>query len=444
MMHWQRGSLVFASVVALAACSDALPTGPGEDDARFRSPNTMRGIHGEFSRLAEEIPGFGGIYYAADGRMHVVVARGTTTPAAVRRALSTRAAIGLTVLAKVGASAEQIVVQEGDYDYLELSRWHEQARPVLGMEGVVFTDVDETQNRLRIGVMAAASLDAVRATLANAGVPAEAVAYEVTEPIVPLAGNTLRQRVQPLAGGLQLVFPNPMPGFVSLCTLGFNVLREEPGPSRPYFMTNSHCSRERGVVDETPYHQQPVAVLDPDYLIGFEVVDPPFFTDPLFCPYAPSGFVCRFSDAALARYVPRRTTVRFGSIYRTARFGTTSPGSIEFGSGDPRFFSIVEEVPFPLVGEVLDKVGRTTGWTRGPVVGTCIDTGVSGTNIAMLCQDFVQAAIAGGDSGSPVFQQIGDGRNARLYGILWGGGGALYVFSAMENIHFELGEFRTH
>jgi hypothetical protein len=62
----------------------------------------------------------------------------------------------------------------------------------------------------------------------------------------------------------------------------------------------------------------------------------------------------------------------------------------------------------------------------------------------MLCQDFVNAGLAGGDSGSPVFQQQGDSKDAKLYGIVWGGGGPLYVFSAMENIHFELGEFRTH
>jgi hypothetical protein len=95
------------------------------------------------------------------------------------------------------------------------------------------------------------------------------------------------------------------------------------------------------------------------------------------------------------------------------------------------------------VGELLDKVGRTTGWTRGAVLATCVDVGVSGARIAMLCQDFVEAAVAGGDSGSPVFQQVGD-KDATLYGILWGGAGSLYVFSAMENIREELTEFRTH
>ena len=176
-------------------------------------------------------------------------------------------------------------------------------------------------------------------------------------------------------------------------------------------------------------------------LIAHEVVDLPFFVDG--CPYAPFGFVCRYSDAAIARYETARTPVKFGAIYRTEFPGINGAiGSIEIADG-PKWFTIVDEALFPLGGEILDKVGRTTGWTRGPVVGTCIDTGVSGTNIAMLCQDFVGAAVGGGDSGSPVFEAITD-TDARLYGILWGGAGSQFVFSAMDNIHFEFGAFQTH
>jgi hypothetical protein len=336
-----------------------------------------------------------------------------------------------------------MVVHQGEYDFGQLSRWYSQMRPVLGMDGVVFTDIDEAQNRLKIGVEADASVEQIQLALNQLEVPGEAVSIVVTEPIVAFKGKTLVERVQPFGGGIQLLFPNPMPGFVSVCTLGFNILLDAPGRSQHHFVTNSHCTFNRGVVDNTPYYQQPVAPLDPKQLIAIEVVDPPFFVTG--CPYAPFGFVCRWSDAAIARYLTARTPVKLGAIYRTAFFGTgASAGSIEIDRNNPKFFSITNEVPFPLGGEILDKVGRTTGWTRGPVVSTCVDTGVSGTNIAMLCQDFVEAAVGGGDSGSPVFQQVEDSKNATLYGILWGGGGPVYVFSAMENIHFELGDFETH
>lgn len=437
-----RSAVVLASACGLAACSDAIPTAPNESPEETLARSAYRGLDGEFTRLAEEIPGFGGMYYGADGRLNVVVAPNATSAASVTRALAGRAG-GLSILAKVSGASEQMVTQQGDYDFAQLSRWYGEIRSVLSTEGVVFTDIDEARNRLRIGILADASEAQVRQALAQFDVPAEAIEIEVTEPIVPLDKGTLRERVQPFAGGLQLVFPNPMPGFVSLCTLGFNILREAPGRSVDYFVTNSHCTETRGVVDNTPYYQQPVAVLDPQQLIAHEVFDPPFFSGPF--PICYTGYVCRYSDAAIARYVTKRTPVKFGAIYRTQSYGFGGPsGSLVIGGDHPDFFTIKDEEPFPMLGEVLDKMGRTTGWTRGPVIGTCLDVGVSGTNIAMLCQDYVNAGVAGGDSGSPVFQQQGDSKDAKLYGILWGGSGNLYVFSAMENIRFELGEFRTH
>lgn len=444
MRQWKLTSFALAGTVAVAGCSDALPTDPGPA-ASQAPPNALRGLNAEFTRLASEIPGFGGMYYDRDGNLNVYVAGNRTNRAALRSALASRVRGELSISAHMSSASNEMIVREADYDFDQLGRWYEQMRPVLGHEGVVFTDIDESQNRLKIGVEAGAPVDQIQTALAQFSVPAEAVTFEVTEPIVPLKGTNLQERVQPFAGGIQLVFPNPMPGFVSLCTLGFNILLNEPGRSQPYFVTNSHCTLDRGVVDNTPYYQQPVAFLDPQQLIGFEVVDPPFFTDPLLCPYAVSGYVCRISDAAIARYETSATPVRFGTIYRTSYFGTgTDAGSVDITTSGPKFFGIVDEIPFPLGGEMLDKVGRTTGWTRGPVIATCVDTGVSGTNIAMICQDFVGAAVGGGDSGSPVFQQIGDSKYANLYGILWGGGGDLYVFSAMENIHIELGAFQTH
>jgi hypothetical protein len=440
MKRWKLSSLVLAGAISLAACSDALPTEPDDPEVDRASPSELRGLNAEFTRLAEEIPGFGGMFYGDDGRINVYVAGENVDGASVTRALTNKLRGEFRVLAKVAPAADEMVVHQGAYDFAQLSRWYTEMRPVLGMGGVVSTDIDETRNRLWIGVTAGTPIDEVQTALDRFGVPREAVSIDVTEPVVPLL--TLRERVQPFGGGLQLVFPNPMPGFVSLCTLGFNIQRAEPGSSENYFVTNSHCTLNRGTVESTPYYQQRVAVLDPEQLIGIEVEDPPFLA-PQLCPYTAAGYVCRYSDAAVARYETTRTPVRFGSIYRTASFGTGgAAGSLEI-TGDPDFFAISDERPFPLGGELLDKVGRTTGWTRGPVAATCVDVGVSGTNIAMLCQDFVQAGVAGGDSGSPVFQQVGD-KYATLYGILWGGAGSLYVFSAMENIRLELTEFRTH
>jgi hypothetical protein len=107
-------------------------------------------------------------------------------------------------------------------------------------------------------------------------------------------------------------------------------------------------------------------------------------------------------------------------------------------------FSITAEGS-AVVGDVVNKIGRTTGWTQGAVSATCVNTGVSGSNIVQLCQTFVDAGVGGGDSGSDVFAQTGTS-SATLLGILWGGNssGTLFVYSPITNIEQELGPLTTH
>jgi hypothetical protein len=73
-----------------------------------------------------------------------------------------------------------------------------------------------------------------------------------------------------------------------------------------------------------------------------------------------------------------------------------------------------------------------------------VNTGVSGSNIVLLCQNFVNAGVGGGDSGSDVFR-VGGGHNVTLLGILWGGNGAgtLFVYSPMSGVERELGAVTT-
>jgi hypothetical protein len=94
------------------------------------------------------------------------------------------------------------------------------------------------------------------------------------------------------------------------------------------------------------------------------------------------------------------------------------------------------------VGQTVNKVGRTTGWTQGLVTNTCVNTGVSGSNIVQLCQTFVSAGVGGGDSGSPVFRGTS---SVTLVGILWGGNssGTQFVYSPIANIEQELGALTT-
>jgi hypothetical protein len=170
-------------------------------------------------------------------------------------------------------------------------------------------------------------------------------------------------------------------------------------------------------------------------LIGNETADPKFFTNKTnkICPIS---YKCRYSDSAFDQ-LASGVTADLGFIARPDTVG----GSLTIAGS---FRVVSEATSNATVGETLNKVGRTTGWSQGPVTRSCVHTGVSGSNIALLCQDFVRASVAGGDSGSPVFK-ITDTNDVQLYGILWGGGGSDFVYSPMANIQRvgELGPLTT-
>ena len=303
----------------------------------------------------------------------------------------------------------------------DLEAQHQRLLPLFQLAGVVFTDADQTRGRLVVGVLDRGVEGLVRASLAVLGVASGSVDVVETEAIVPVA--TLRDKVRPVVGGLQIRFS----GY--LCSLGFSATRD----GVLGYVTASHCSDKQGSVDGTQYYQPLNQVADE--FIGTEIADPAFFRNANGCP---RGRKCRYTDA---NFSDGDDSVLFtlGTIAKT-----TGPnnGSLEIDGG----FAIIAEVA-GTVGETVNKVGRTTGWTQGPITRTCVNTGVSGTNIVLLCQDFVEDSVqivAAGDSGSPVFR-IDAGDRVTLLGGLWGGNssGTLFVYSQIARIEQELGDLTT-
>ena len=294
---------------------------------------------------------------------------------------------------------------------------HERLLPVFEVAGVVFTDVDESTGRLKVGVLHRDVEGLVRERLPAMGILSQLVDVVETEPIVQL--TTLRDKVRPAVGGLQIRFNN------YVCTLGFPAVRDGVWG----FVTNNHCSSKQGSVDGTNYYQPLNQIADE--FIGVETVDPPYFRGPT----CPRGKQCRYSDSIFVRGA---TGVIFdrGKIAKTGGFNT---GSLTI---DSEF--IISDVGSAPNGATVNKVGRTTGWTQGIVTSKCANVGVQGTNIVNLCQDMVENKTAkivdGGDSGSQVFQ-TSDGVYAKLVGLLWGGNanGTLFVYSPFENVQQELG-----
>jgi len=397
-----------AAVFLAAACTDQNePTSP-IDEPDLSSPSVQQGVPGDPNALARGVRGFGGFFFDAQGRPTAYLRHAAERPNA-ERALA-------PFLRAQGLSPSALLVRRGAFDWVQLERWFAQASTeVLAQPGAVFVDADEAANRVRIGVERGGSGQA-RAAVARLGIPVEAVIVEETEPIGFAA--TLRDRVRPVVGGLQINFP----GF--LCTLGFNAVRG----GQSSFITNSHCTNTQGGTEGTPYWQ-PLESVDP-VQIGTEVDDPGYFRRQNGCPI---GRRCRFSDAARAAYAPN-IQFTLGSLAKT-----TGPnnGSITINGS----FSIGGEGS-AAVGQTVNKVGRTTGWTQGVVTNTCVNTGVSGSNIVQLCQTFVSAGVGSGDSGSPVFSGTS---NVTLVGILWGGSssGNQFVYSPIANIERELGALTT-
>jgi hypothetical protein len=366
--------------------------------------------------VAKEIPDFGGMFFDQSGTMQVyLVGQKGSAPESLISTLDE------VITREVGKgerlSSNGMEVIEGQYGFLDLYNWQQQMSPViLTLPGVVFTDIAEDVNRLRIGISdSPGKVDELGKYLSNLGIPSEAVLFSEAKPVFPELRNVRR----PLRGGLQINFG----GF--LCTLGFPAVRG----GITGFVTNSHCTNTQGGVEGTVYHQPSAS--GTANRIGQEVADPTYFTGGS----CPAGRRCRFSDSSFAR-VPHPS----GPAVATALGTIARPAVGSFTWNGVDTFTITAEAA-PVVGQAVTKVGRTTGRTAGTIQQTCANFNVSGSTITQLCQSRASFASAGGDSGSPVFR-ITALPNVTLVGIHWGSGG---VFSPITGIQMagELGAVTT-
>jgi len=407
----RRWNLVLAGVAMVGACTDVPePLDVDPTDGQIAPQFNLQATQDPLDALAAALPGFGGLFLAEDGMPTIYLLDPAQRDAA--------APIVAAFLAEQGEGFPGLRVLQGQHDYRTLRRWFAEASArVLGMPGAVYVDLDESANGLRIGIENTVVAGGIQSVVASLGIPMSALNVVQTEPIVPAI--TLRDYIRPSRGGHQINFSN------FLCTLGFNATHAA-GAS---FITNSHCTNVQGGTEGTLYYQ-PLASVAGSF-IGTEGADPVYFMGGV----CPAGRRCRYSDAARIAYTGGASFV-VGRIQKTTGLGSiTVMGTYKI---------IAERLASPLLGQVVNKVGRTTGQTQGAVAGTCVNTNVSGTTITQLCQAFVNAAVGGGDSGSPVLRII-SGNQVRLFGILWGGNfsGTQFVYSPLGQVESELGALTT-
>lgn len=304
-----------------------------------------------------------------------------------------------------------------------LEQLFERSSPeVLDLPGTVYADNDESIGKLAFGIENMASARGVQNRLRALGIDEDDYVLRLAAPIRNVVALT--DAFRPTQNGVQINFT----GYV--CTLGFNV--DFNGVRS--FITNSHCTNTQGGVESTQYWQAS-RTTNPE-VVATEVQDPLYLKNVAGCS---KGKKCRYSDASRAVYVPEVASTR-GVIAQTTSVNSGSlivAGTFTITSQDETTTSFAS-------GTVVNKVGRTTGWTRGGTTQTCVNTNVSGSQVQLLCQTFVQGAgagpiVDGGDSGSGVFT-VTSGNNVRLVGILWGGSSdnKLFVFSPLKQIIQEL------
>jgi hypothetical protein len=405
-----------AAALAVTACSDSKgPVAPSDQTAQPDLRQAAQGASDDPLALAQTVRGFGGLFLDEQGTPTVYL-QDTGQRGAAEQALG-------PWLRGRGLTGAQMRVLHADFAWSDLQAWHGKASPVaLAIRGAVFSEADGASNRLRIGVERGSGAGGqIRSALAALGIPAAAVTVEETDPIIQM--TTLQGQLRPVIAGLQINFP----GF--LCTLGFNATSSGTAG----FVTASHCTTTQGGVENTPYYQPLQSVNGTS--IATETIDPVYTTGG----GCPAGRRCRRSDASFAKYI-NSTPNTLGSIARTSstnRRNLTIVGNytITADAGSSNF----------TLGAVVNKVGRTTGWSQGKVTASCADVNVSGSDITQLCQTIVSATVGAGDSGSDVFSIIG-GTDVTLDGVLWGGSsnGKTFVFSPLANVTGELGPLTTH
>lgn len=423
--------LALAVVVSgLAGCDSAPPTRAVSipPAARALTPavvGTPHNLDDEFAIIADAAPGFGGLVRDSTGQLIMYLVDAAQEGRA-------HAALG-PLMRRLHIVDTGIRVRSGRYDYRTLRSWKGQLPEVLSIPGTVFTDLDETHNRLRVGIETLALRPRVEAVLVRRGIPLDAVMIEQS-PAVHFAVG-LQDRMRPTTGGLQIAFGN------FACTLGYVAKLGPPSDTARYGITNSHCSDVQGGVEGTLYYQPTVAAGN---FIGTELLDPPYRTYGITDWNCPPSRRCRFSDAAMFQYAAQ-ADANYGYLTRTLSRGSMT-GSLTQDPGNP-LFAIDTMGTLPSVGQEVNKVGRTTGWTFGRVESTCIDTDVGGTDITLHCQDLVHAGADHGDSGSPVFTNgyTYNGQSyVTVYGILWGVFDPTHDRFAMSQLNYmqnELGYF---
>ena len=402
--------------------------------------------------IANQDSSFGG-YYCENGDLIVLSTEGKANEEALRALIDTDT-VRSCVRHVDPERTPLIIVAPSKHSFVQLTRWRDAiSSRFYGLNGAVSLGIDYRKNLVVLDVRSWA-LTPANAMTSSVGVPAGA--YEIRESGQTATRATLQGSFGPVPGGVQMVStPNGSYGNDgrTICTMGVATDRFMGDYWQGGWITNSHCVPPRFVNQSRWVFQTwrvypacgdpslPNCVLTPDEFVGFEYVDPPYFT----CGQPLNSWRCRYSDAAWVWALPQdpAKSPEHGKIARTDSFW----GSLTVDNNYQRFS--IRSYRGAVQGMEVHKMGRSTGWTWGHVTDVCVDQ--LDNPDKFLCQDKTDYPDDYGDSGSPVFFWFGgtgtlwSTLKVDLVGIHWGvqfdGAGQPYrrIYSPWVNVTNELG-----
>jgi hypothetical protein len=311
------------------------------------------------------------------------------------RAAIARGAMTLNLAPKLSTQmvlGDRLKFRVGTYPFSQLIAWASDGTGgIARLPGVTGIDVNEGTNRISVIVADMSAAQGVLTAATAAGIPQAAISIDTQGPVVSLA--SIRDRIRPAGGGMQIA-----KGYQSYCTMGFNILR---GDDAYGFYTAGHCSPGSlggGSTGGLLYQNEGTT----NDRIATVAVNPQWNKTVADC----GGItLCTQVDALLALY---DTTSHWSSrVAIMTGLATYGGGNLSIWTRDGWWTSINLGGASYWQGIDVDKVGRTTGWTRGDLDRTCVHITVNpgqSNQYKVLCADEVVGAYAGqGDSGSPVF-----------------------------------------
>lgn len=369
---------------------------------------SARAFEDEILRLESELPEVGGAYWAENASVFVVHLTDQSAEPRLRGVLARQA-----VTWRVPPEMRQIALTNlrviaGRYAFSSLVAWQQTLIADPAARGLWYgLDADEQTNRLRVYVATTAAVEQVSAAGSRLGIPLEAMLIRVEAPASDYATENLRKKYRPAFGGLMISNQEAL----NACTLGWNV--PHPTTGEEGFLTAAHCIQRTDYGHlGTPFAQAytnegtlGTVQLNPpwnDATLGYGWGDDCQGYDP--CTHADVMWL-RHNSASNSRHTVARTEYAGvgdggGSISIVGTFYPTAPSYTIY------------------VGQPLNKMGRTTGWTSGNVTESCLFYNFPPQTVP--CTHKAGMRGGWGDSGAPVFHYSW-GTSITPLGLLWGG-----------------------